>query len=193
MFVQHPCRKNTFRWTPDSIIWRNAVMMTSYNMNMTSSEVILDKKYWCNHIVEAGDLRNIYFRNRAWASTKIAWSNVFLGHFYGRIWRNPVTMTSYNVNMTSSEVILDKKYWYNHIIETRDLRNVFFRDERWTNMKIEGSDFFLGHFYGKLWRNAILMNYHDVISAMTSLWHFCGNRRYQQTSYFGSGGGELHH
>ena len=130
---------------------------------MTSSEVILDKKYWYKHIVETGDVRNIYFWNRGWMSMKIEGFKVLLGHFYGKIWRNAVTMTSYNVNMTSLEVILDKKYWYNHIIESGVLRNVFFRNRRWTNLKIDGSNVFLGHFYGKLWRNAILMNYHDVI------------------------------
>ena len=193
MLAQARFRKYIFRRSPASTIWlyqyflsritSDDVIFILYDVIMTAFVILLSPE----------STEMYFFRNGCWTNMSIEWSNVFLGHFYGRIWRNPVTMTSYNVNMTSSEVILDKKYWYNHIIETGDLRNVFFRDGRWTNMKIEGSDFFLGHFYGKLWRNAILMNYHDVISAMTSLWHFCGNRRYQQTSYFGSGGGELHH
>ena len=192
MLIQPRFRKYIFRTSPDSIIWRNAVTMTSYNVNMTSSEVILDKKYWYKHIVETGDVQNKYFWNRGWMSMKIEGFNVLLGHFYGKIWRNAVTMTSYNVNMTSSEVILDIKYRYNHFLKTGGLRNIFFRNGRWTNMKIEGCSIILGHFYGKLWRNAILINYHDLISAMTSL-ASCGSRRYQQTSCFGTGGGGLHH
>ena len=167
MLIQPRFQKFIFRTSPVSTIRLYQYFLskiTSDDVIFTLYDVIVTA---FRHIIESGDVRNIYFRNRGWMSMKIEGFKVLLGHFYGKIWRNPVTMMSYNVNMTSSEVILDKKYWYNHIIESGVLRNVFFRNRRWTNLKIDGSNVFLGHFYGKLWPNAILMNYHDVILAMT--------------------------